>query len=85
MECDLAEPESLASLGGSAPGVFDRNLSVLNLIAPSGRNNRYKTILLALSRHPFLGWALNLESDITWTAISKQPSEISHWSCPISV
>ena len=22
-ECDLAEPESLASLGGSAPGLFD--------------------------------------------------------------
>ena len=23
VECDLAEPESLASLGGSAPGVVD--------------------------------------------------------------
>ena len=27
VECDLAEPESLASLGGSAPGVVDGNLS----------------------------------------------------------
>ena len=27
VECDLAEPESLASLGGSAPGVFDGILS----------------------------------------------------------
>ena len=25
IECDLAEPESLASLGGSAPGVVDEN------------------------------------------------------------
>ena len=29
IECDLAEPESLASLGGSAPGVVDGILSVL--------------------------------------------------------
>ena len=29
VECDLAEPESLASLGGSAPGVVDGILSVL--------------------------------------------------------
>ena len=28
VECDLAEPESLASLGGSAPGVVDRILSL---------------------------------------------------------
>ena len=28
VECDLAEPESLASLGGSAPGVVDGILSV---------------------------------------------------------
>ena len=27
VECDLAEPESLASLGGSAPGLVDRILS----------------------------------------------------------
>ena len=27
VECDLAEPESLASLGGSAPGVVDGTLS----------------------------------------------------------
>ena len=27
VECDLAEPESLASLGGSAPGVVDGFLS----------------------------------------------------------
>ena len=29
VECDLAEPESLASLGGSAPGVVDGILLVL--------------------------------------------------------
>ena len=29
VECDLAEPESLASLGGSAPGVVDGILSHL--------------------------------------------------------
>ena len=28
VECDLAEPESLASLGGSAPGVYDGILSL---------------------------------------------------------
>ena len=28
LECDLAEPESLSSLGGSAPGVVDGILSV---------------------------------------------------------
>ena len=28
VECDLAEPESLASLGGSAPGLVDGILSV---------------------------------------------------------
>ena len=28
VECDLAEPESLASLGGSAPGVVDGILSI---------------------------------------------------------
>ena len=27
VECDLAEPESLASLGGSAPGLVDGILS----------------------------------------------------------
>ena len=27
VECDVAEPESLASLGGSAPGVVDGILS----------------------------------------------------------
>ena len=33
VECDLAEPESLASLGGSAPGVVD---GILSLHHPSG-------------------------------------------------
>ena len=32
VECDLAEPESLASLGGSAPGVVDGILSRLKII-----------------------------------------------------
>ena len=30
VECGLAEPESLASLGGSAPGVVDGILSVVS-------------------------------------------------------
>ena len=30
VECDLAEPESLASPGGSAPGVVDGILSLLS-------------------------------------------------------
>ena len=32
VECDLAEPESLASLGGSAPGVVDGILSYRDLV-----------------------------------------------------
>ena len=32
IECDLAEPESLASLGGSAPGVVD---GILSYIVPN--------------------------------------------------
>ena len=37
VECDLAEPESLASLGGSAPGLVDGILSntlqeILNIV-----------------------------------------------------
>ena len=32
VECDLAEPESLASLGGSAPGVVDGILSFLKML-----------------------------------------------------
>ena len=35
VECDLAEPESLASLGGSAPGVVDGILSVIHLLTSS--------------------------------------------------
>ena len=34
VECDLAEPESLASLGGSAPGVVDGILSKLKGVGP---------------------------------------------------
>ena len=32
VECDLAEPESLSSLGGSAPGVVDGILSLRPLL-----------------------------------------------------
>ena len=39
VECDLAEPESLASLGGSAPGVVDGILSLscqgVTIVSPS--------------------------------------------------
>ena len=31
VECDLAEPESLTSLGGSAPGVVDGILSYIHI------------------------------------------------------
>ena len=41
VECDLAEPESLASLGGSAPGVFDGILSLpFSWVAGSPLQNR---------------------------------------------
>ena len=36
VECDLAEPESLASLGGSAPGVVDGILSHISKIENNG-------------------------------------------------
>ena len=34
VECDLAEPESLTSLGGSAPGVVDGILSLGGSLTP---------------------------------------------------
>ena len=37
VECDLAEPESLASLGGSAPGVVDGILSQIHGSAFEGK------------------------------------------------
>ena len=41
IECDLAEPESLASLGGSAPGLFDGILSLpFSWVAVSAIQNR---------------------------------------------
>ena len=36
VECDLAEPESLTSLGGSAPGVVD---GILSLDLPQGQGH----------------------------------------------
>ena len=39
VECDLAEPESLASLGGSAPGVVDGILSSLFIVAKTHECN----------------------------------------------
>ena len=48
IECDLAEPESLASLGGSAPGVVDGILSQIpDNVSPLGypfRNNNIHSI-----------------------------------------
>ena len=32
IECDLAQPESLTSLGGSAPGVVDGILSIIDVL-----------------------------------------------------
>ena len=49
------------------------------------RWDRYPMILLALSKCPILGAALNLERVITNTAMSNLPSEISHCNCPIRV
>ena len=43
IECDLAEPESLASLGGSAPGVVDGILSNVT-------EERHGTVLLVVKR-----------------------------------
>ena len=41
VECDLAEPESLTSLGGSAPGVVDGILSLpFSWVAVSPLQNR---------------------------------------------
>ena len=41
VECDLAEPESLASLGGSAPGLVDGILSLpFSWVAVSPLQNR---------------------------------------------
>ena len=42
VECDLAEPESLASLGGSAPGVVDGILSISLTIM--GQRQTYNSI-----------------------------------------
>ena len=40
VECDLAEPESLASLGGSAPGVVDGILSILKAALMGNQTNK---------------------------------------------
>ena len=45
VECDLAEPESLASLGGSAPGVVDGILSVFEQTVPWSPTVLYISIL----------------------------------------
>ena len=44
IECDLAEPESLASLGGSAPGVVDGILSLDIEEGESNTNEQESTI-----------------------------------------
>ena len=44
VECDLAEPESLASLGGSASGVVDGILSTTNLLTTSRMEQMLKKI-----------------------------------------
>ena len=41
VECDLAEPESLASLGGSAPGVVD---GILSLSIPTSTLSKKSTL-----------------------------------------
>ena len=46
IECDLAEPESLASLGGSAPGVVDGILSKINQTGRELLSCAYTTQLL---------------------------------------
>ena len=41
VECDLAEPESLASLGGSAPGLVD---GILSLSIPTSTLSKKSTL-----------------------------------------
>ena len=54
VECGLAEPESLASLGGSAPGVVDGILS--SVATASLRLGRLKTGLRDLKYFLMLSW-----------------------------
>ena len=46
VECDLAEPESLASLGGSAPELVD---GILSCSIKQGHKGRLKAFLLTVS------------------------------------
>ena len=47
VECGLAEPESLASLGGSAPGVVDGILSyIVGGPTPPWLSNIYKIVFM---------------------------------------
>ena len=65
IECDLAEPESLASLGGSAPGLVDGILSLVadGHLAPEPIENIYSGVvsLRNLRLVIFLGKLNNLE------------------------
>ena len=52
VECDLAEPESLASLGGSAPGVVDGILSDANLHHDLATGKAVTAVLHFLNQTP---------------------------------
>ena len=76
VECNLAEPESLASLGGSAPGLVDGILSTSStLITMDEIKTRLKERYLQLKREH--GWsedemALNMKSRTIRTEILRR-------------
>ena len=60
VECGLAEPESLASLGGSAPGVVDGILSQNQAENRFGLAKRYTNTVMNTSGCPACCWLLCL-------------------------
>ena len=56
-ECDLAEPESLASLGGSAPGVVDEILSAVDkLLSDSAKTEISNKVMDILRAYHISNW-----------------------------
>ena len=61
VECGLAEPESLASLGGSAPGVVDGILSPDIYLGPKAKpmKRNYGVTAYAISPSKYVNEAVN--------------------------
>ena len=76
VECDLAEPESLTSQGGSAPGVVDGILS-------SHIHERSKTLLCQIERNFIfiyhLGCGHTRNEDNTTNTLSQHLKYASMW------